>query len=84
MAGIDIRTSLPAQALTPQRTSSQRLEAAREAQRAFFNAALAGDMQAAPAHQPAAQTQATTPSARAPAADIHGNLRPGSIVDIKV
>ena len=58
-----------------------RVQAAREAQRAFFNAALAGETQAANSTAAASPAQATikaSPAAPDP------RLRPGSIIDIKV
>jgi hypothetical protein len=57
-----------------------RLEAARAASRAFFQAALA---EASPAAEPApVRAQAATAAPRAP--DPARPLRPGSIIDIKV
>ena len=83
----DIRTSAAGSGLVPQARPAERSEAAKAAQRAFFQAALNG---AAPVAATSPRTaQPTVSPAVAVQARSDGNppsrmLRPGSLLDIKV
>ena len=66
--------------LTGRVSAAARVQAAREAQRAFFNAALAGETQAGAAAAPSPNPTVIKASPAAP----DPRLRPGSIIDIKV
>lgn len=84
MADLRISSGVPAPA--PQ---APRSEAARSAQRAFFQAALNDVAPTAPvrpsqAQAPAAPVRASAPTAQANAAPPSRYARPGSLLDIKV
>ena len=80
----DMRTPAAGSSLVPQaRVSPARSEAAKAAQRAFFQAALNG-VQPVAAAQPKLSPAVPLQSVRPDAAPPGRLLRPGSLLDIKV
>ncbi len=84
----DIRTSAAGSSLIPQARTADRSEAARAAQRAFFQTALNGVAPVAAA-QPQMIQPKVTPTVATRAVGSDGDppgrlLRPGSLLDIKV
>jgi len=81
MASLSIGSNLPAQI-----PSAPRTDAARAAQRAFFQAAVTGTApaQAVPPAKPAATTVSVQAAAAPTAGEPTRYLRPGSLLDIKV
>lgn len=86
MADMKIPGSLPAPVQRPQ--GGARAEAIRNAQKAFFDAALNQAQAQAPKPQPAAaqarSAQGVAAPAQPPSAEPQRFLRPGSRLDIKV
>ncbi|MBE7220866.1 MAG: hypothetical protein INR64_20560 [Caulobacteraceae bacterium] len=78
----DIRTPAPGASLVPQgRIAPARSETVRAAQRAFFEAALNGTTAQS---RPAPQARSAQPVAVNVDGAPNRNLRPGSLLDIKV
>ena len=84
----DIRTSAAGSSLVPQARAPDRSEAAKAAQRAFFQAALNGVAPVAAAQprsaQPTVSPAVAVQPARADGPPPSRLLRPGSLLDIKV
>jgi hypothetical protein len=74
---------LPSTSLVPQARTPARSDAVRSAQRAFFQAAVSG-ASAVQAQTPVTPVREVRPTTTDPSARPSANLRPGSLLDIKV